>query len=127
MKRLRLLAIVLVVRGLMDHGLAGPMPGPDQQPTMAPSTGRIGLAGGMGVDYFKATEIVNRLTGISNSQVSEFVAAAEFFGALTFPVGKEWIGKLEYAYLIAGYSVPTAYGGSDFTVSIHMPTLIMQY
>lgn len=95
----------------------------------ASSDRRIGLSAGMGVNYFSATDIVDRVngTGITTERANDFVAAAEFFGVVSFPLSPDWAVKLEYAYLISSYNVQTIFPGSEFTVSAHMPTLVAQY
>jgi hypothetical protein len=75
-----------------------------------------------------AIDIVNRVNSVPRTdRVSEFVTAAEFFGAVEVPVNGDWTAKLEYAYLIAGYGATTLFPGSEFSVTVHMPTLIAQY
>ncbi|MDH4070166.1 MAG: hypothetical protein OEV30_07055 [Ignavibacteria bacterium] len=90
---------------------------------------RIGISGGMGVSYFNATDIVDRVngTGITTERADDFVAAAEFFGAVTYPLSADWALKLEYAYLITSYNVQTIFPGSEFSVTVHMPMLIAHY
>jgi hypothetical protein len=90
---------------------------------------RIGISGGLGVSYVNATDIVDRLngSGIFTEKVSSFTGAAEFFGALSVPLTPDWVVKLEYAYLIGSYNVPTIFPGSEFSISLHMPTLVGQY
>jgi hypothetical protein len=83
----------------------------------------------MGVSYVSATDLVDRLngSGITTERVSGFTAGAEFFGALTYPVSPDWVLKLEYAYLITSYNIQTLFPGSEFSFSLHMPTLVGQY
>lgn len=95
---------------------------------------RIGLAGGMGVSYMGMTDVVDlaNADGVllgGHQRLPEFKAAAEFFGALTVPLASEWVLKFEYAYLLAGYNVATAYGTgqADYTAVAHLPSFILQY
>jgi len=90
---------------------------------------RIGLSGGMGVSYVNATDLVDWINGrgITTERESGFTAAAEFYGAFTYPVSHDWVLKLEYSYMIASYNVPTIYPGSEFSFNVHMPTIIGQY
>jgi hypothetical protein len=89
---------------------------------------RISVSGGLGVSYFRAVDIVNRVNWFGPTErVSEFVAAAEFFVALGIPLNADWTIKMEYSYLVTGYNVTTAFPGSDFSVHVHMPTIIAQH
>ena len=120
MKRSALILLQLLIAPLF---LASA--GPDKVPPPL----RIGIAGGMGVSYVKATSLVDRVngTGITLARASDFVAGAEFFGALSYPVAADWIVKVEYAYLIASYNIQTIFPGSEFSMGIHMPTVVAQY
>lgn len=94
-----------------------------------PPEPRVGISLGMGVSYVSATDLVDRLngSGITTERVSSFTAGAEFFGVLSYPLSTDWVLKLEYAYLVASYNVPTISPGSEFSFSLHMPTLVGQY
>jgi hypothetical protein len=127
MKRYALLTIALLAVGYQHPLAASVLPNPQEPVHEALSTTRIGIAGGMGVEYFNASDIVDRIAGLTGTRNSDFVGAAEFFGAVIVPMGKRWTAKLEYSYLIAGYNVQTGFPGSDFSVSVHMPTVIAQY
>jgi len=104
--------------------------GPSPQGGMADTTvQRMSVSAGMGVSYIHATGIVDRIngSGITVERAGDFVAGAEFFGAVAYPINRDWIVKLEYAYLIASYNIQTLYPGSEFTIHTHMPTLVAQY
>jgi hypothetical protein len=81
------------------------------------------------VTYVSATDIVDRLngSGITTERVSNFVAAAEFFGVFSYPVSTDWVIKLEYAYMLATYNIQTLFPGSEFSFSMHLPTVVGQY
>jgi len=90
---------------------------------------RMGITAALGVCYVSATDLVDRVNGtmITTERVSGFTAGGEFYGAFSVPASKDWILKLEYAYLIASYNVPTISPGSQFSFWLHMPTLVGQY
>jgi hypothetical protein len=89
-----------------------------------------GISAGLGVTVINATDIVDfvnaQLQGYSRQD--DFATAAEFFGDVEFQVNECWSAKLEYAYLLKSYNVPSPYG-QDFVYSynIHMPTAIVHY
>jgi hypothetical protein len=108
-----------------DHGLPGNRDSVQLRPA---------AAGGMGVSYVGMTDVVDlaNVAGASlggYQRLPEFKAAAEFFGAVTVPVSRDWELKFEYAYLIATYNVSTAYGSgqAEYTAMAHLPSLIVQY
>ncbi len=92
---------------------------------------RVGVAGGMGVSYISMTDVVDLANAtIGNTQrLQEFKTAAEFFGAVTVPVSRDWVLKVEYAYLLASYNVTTTYGSgqAEYTAMAHLPSLVLQY
>jgi len=95
-------------------------------PPDSSSSSRVGLSTGLGVSYVRAIDIVDRIngTGYTSERASEFTSGAEFYGAVTIPLNKDWVAKLEYSYLVVGYNVAT---GGEFSASVHMPTVIAQY
>jgi len=111
--------------GFVDAEQLSPSKGKDDPPPEP----RMGISLGMGVSYVSATDLVDRLngSGITTERVSSFTAGAEFFGVLSYPLSTDWAVKLEYAYLVASYNVPTISPGSEFSFSLHMPTLVGQY
>jgi hypothetical protein len=88
---------------------------------------RAGLSAGMGVCYLNAPDIVALVNATAGTREADFKAAVEFFGAGSLPFSQDWSLKLEYTYLLGGYTVPGPFGGSEFTIALHMPTLIVQY
>ncbi len=88
---------------------------------------RPGLSAGMGVCYLNAPDIVALVNATAGTRESDFKAVVEFFGAGSVPLSQDWALKLEYAYLLGGYTVPGPFGGSEFTVTLQMPTLMLQY
>jgi hypothetical protein len=95
---------------------------------------RVGLSGGMGVNYLSMTDVVDLANYASASlggyeRLPEFKAAAEFFGAVSVPCSPDWVIKFEYAYVLTTYNVATAYGSgqAEYTAMAHLPSLIVQY
>lgn len=94
------------------------------------SNARTGVSGGMGVSYVSARDVVDLVNanGGQRERVSEFKAGAEFFCTVTIPVSVDWGLKVEYAYLIFSFNQSfTSLGASEFTVVVHMPTVLGQY
>jgi len=90
---------------------------------------RYGISAGLGVDYLSAPDLANLVnaTAGASERVSDFKAMAEFFGAVTIPLSDEWLLKLDYGYLLGSYSMPSAYGLTDYALQVHMPTALLQY
>jgi len=117
---------------LLTFVLASACPCPAQtvQGQNTQSNARIGLSGGMGVSYVSALDVVDLVNanGGQTERVSEFKAGAEFFGTVTIPVSLDWGLKVEYAYLIFSFNQTfPSLGASEFTVVVHMPTVLGQY
>jgi hypothetical protein len=87
---------------------------------------RPGLAAGLGVSYVNPYDVVDYIGGLTRSRVPDFSSAAEFFATAGLPLSDDWIVAGEYAYLLGGFSGASA-GGGEFTIRIHMPTLLVQY
>jgi hypothetical protein len=89
-----------------------------------------GIAVGLGVSGINTPSIVDyiNLNSTPVSKLDDFAAAAEFFGAGTFQISSSWGFKIEYAYLIKTYNIPIPSSlDNNFTIKIHMPTVIAQY
>jgi hypothetical protein len=87
------------------------------------------LAAGLGVSYVAPRDLVDLVnaTAGGTGRVAQFTAFGEFFGAFSLPVSTDWILKFEYAYLTGSYSVSSLYGATDFNVTAHCPSVIVQY
>lgn len=88
------------------------------------------LFGGMGVKLAAAPAMVDYINTIADpsQRASEFATDVEFFGGAEFPLGDEWGGALEYAYLFKSYTLPTSTAGTyTLFYNIHLPTAIAQY
>jgi hypothetical protein len=46
---------------------------------------------------------------------------------VSVPIEGDWAAKVEYAYLLSSYNVATVYPGSEFSVTVHMPSVVGQY
>jgi len=90
---------------------------------------RPSLSAGLGVIYMSARDVVDLVnaTALPSERVAQFRAAAEFFGAGSYPLSAEWILKLEYAFLSGSFTATGALGPAEFGVTAHMPSLIVQY
>ncbi len=97
------------------------------EPEAGETSPRVGISGGMGVSYVNAQDIVNLINALSVQRVPEFKSAVEFFGAVEVPVERDWIIKIEYAYLLGTYNIATDFGPGEFTFVSHMPTLMGEY
>ena len=92
---------------------------------------RVELSAGMGVEYVSASDVVNYVNGVAASlgaveRAPEFKAGVCFFGALSYPLSSDWILKAEYVYFLASYNASIPYGSSDVSLTVQMPTLILQ-
>ena len=90
---------------------------------------RGSLSAGMGVSYLAPKDIVAlvNVTAIPSERLSQFHAAGEFFGAAAYPLSQRWMLKAEYAYLTWSTTVDGGYGQADFGLTVHMPSVILQY
>jgi hypothetical protein len=92
---------------------------------------RIGVSAGMGVNYHNAPDIVNRVNASTVSRRAEsFKSGVDFFVALSVPLSRDWVAKLEYVYSFSSYSIPSSFitgFNEEFSYRIHMPTIIAQY
>ncbi len=91
---------------------------------------RIALSGGMGVEYLSAPKVVDfvnaSIGAYTRQRVPEFKSAVQFFGALSYPLSSGWVLKAEYVYLLGSYNpdIPTV--PSEFTLTVNMPSVILQ-
>ena len=91
------------------------------------SPSRVGIGGGMGVSYVNANDVAEFVSAVTLERVEDFKTAVEFFGDVDVPLSGRWTLKLEYAYLLGGYAVSGRLGRGEFTIKIHMPTVVAQY
>ncbi|MEK9135810.1 MAG: hypothetical protein AAB393_01700 [Bacteroidota bacterium] len=93
---------------------------------------RIAISGGMGVEYISAPDIVDFVnaaaaTAGATQRLSEFKSAVQFFGALAYPLSIDWVLKGEYVYLLGSYNPDIPFRSTEFTLTVHMPSIILQY
>jgi hypothetical protein len=90
----------------------------------------VSLSAGMGANYVNPRDVVEMINGTyaPTSRVAQFTAVADFFGAVNVPVSPDWVVKLEYAYSLTTLNVSSSmFGASEFTLSMHMPSIYLQY
>lgn len=118
------LALLGVLFGLSSPG-AGDRPAP---PTIERSI-RPALSAGLGVEYVKATDLVNFVNATPGavSKESEFTTLAEFAGGVMVPLADPWVLRLDYGYLIGSLTVDAQFGPADYSLALHTPTLVAQY
>lgn len=93
---------------------------------------RIGVSAGMGVNYHNAQDVVNRVnaSNVISRRAENFKSGVEFFGAVSLPLNHDWHAKLEYVHAFSSYSIPSSFiagFNEEFSYSVHMPSVIMQY
>ncbi len=101
-------------------------------PSMPPLSERIVLAGGMGVSYVSAGDVVALVnaTPAAQGQVPDWRTGIQFFATVTLPMFPQWNVKFDYAYLLVSYTVASGYGAggaADYTLTAHLPTVVGQY
>jgi hypothetical protein len=116
----RAAALTGLVCAVLTSACAAPLPEEGSRPE---------IAAGLGVAYCSARDVVNLVnaSALSAERVDEFHAMAEFFVSCSLPLSEDWIIKLEYAFLTGTYSAGSLFGPADFSVTAHMPSVILQY
>ncbi len=119
-----LLCLIALVAG--THPLHAQRPSPADAPTTAI---RPGIGAGLGVAAINATDVVNIVNSTPGAleQVSSFKAAAEFFGYVSVPLDSSWLIKADYGYVLASYNIAGQYGTAEYTLSAHLPSVVVQY
>ncbi len=97
--------------------------------THAGPSPRASLSAGMGVEYASYSDVTGLVnaTVLPTERVPRFKSAVEFFGACTLPLSDLWLLKFEYAYTLGSWSPLGAFGPASFSVTAHMPSVILQY
>ena len=117
---------VVGIPGLAAAGLSG------QQVQAADSqlSSRVAISAGMGVEYLSVPDVVDFINALvapyAVQRIPQFKSAVQFFGAVAYPLSQDWVLKAEYLYMLASYS-PEVGVSSDFTLTAHMPSVIVQY
>lgn len=93
------------------------------------SHSRIGVSAGMGVSYIDPVDVVDLVNTTPGAveRVPQFKAGVEFFGIANVPVSPDWSLKFEYAYLLASYNIGTVLTPAEYTLTYHLPSVILQY
>jgi hypothetical protein len=123
---MKLLAVSVLLMLVSTRALAEGTPADSQL------SSRVSLSGGMGVEYVSAADIVDYVNGRAaaagaTQRVSVFKAGVGFFGALAYPVSRDLVLKAEYVYFLGSYNPEIPYVPSEFTLTAHMPSIILQY
>lgn len=94
-----------------------------------PMSSRIGVAAGMGVGYANPQDVLDVVSSVigSSDRPPQFKAGVEFFGGVVVPLSSSLAIKLEYGYFLMSYGGGTPYGSADFTLKVHLPTIVAQY
>ncbi len=97
-----------------------------ETPSEAP---RFAISAGMGVNYISPGDVVDMINGAFKpaQRVDQFHAGADFFGSFRMRLSDEWTVTAEYAYMLNSYNIESGYGPGDFTMTVHMPTLLAHY
>lgn len=127
--------IVFVISIVVVNPLALVAGNPRVMPTQAFAdsqlSSRTAISAGMGVEYFSAPDVVDFINALvapyAGQRVPQFRPAVQFFGALVYPLSIDWVVKAEYLYMLASYTPEVTGVSSDFTLTIHMPSVIFQY
>jgi len=132
MRLIMIVAVMGVFVSARPCAARGPLPLSAPVPSDSQLSSRWAISGGMGVEYLSLPDVVDFVNGVSAqfgavTRVPDFRAGVEFFGTLAYPLSEDWVLKGEYVFLLASYNPNIPYGPSDFTLAIHIPTLILQY
>ncbi len=125
------IVVALMMTGSHDLAAGTPRVTPEEAGADSQLSSRMAISAGMGVEYFGAPDIVESINtlvfGYAVQRVPEFQSAVQFFGALLYPLSPDWVLKAEYLYLLASYNPDIPGRSTDFTLTSHMPSLILQY
>jgi hypothetical protein len=92
---------------------------------------RYGIGGGMGLHSINVTDVVRYINGNyvvdPESRLSEFSTAVEFFGAFDLFMFRGLALGFEYSYMLSSHNIPSGFGSSDFTLTLHSPLLLGHY
>ncbi len=119
--------IAAIVAGLM---IVLPCFAPAQGAREASTVPVIGISAGMGVSGIMTSDIADYINNgyAPPERISSFSSAAEFFGAGEVRLAANINAKIEFAYLLKSYEVPSGFGPNDeFSFGVTMPTLIVHY
>lgn len=94
-----------------------------------PPASRFAISAGMGVNYVNPGDVVDMINGTfkPSQPIDQFHAGADFFGSLRVRLSEQWAVTAEYAYLLNSYNINAGFGPGEFTMTVHMPTLLAHY
>jgi hypothetical protein len=122
---MKLLAVSVLLMLVSTRALAEGTPADSQL------SSRVSLSGGMGVEYISAPRVVDYINALvaayTTERVPEFKSAVQFFGAFSYPLVSGWVLKAEYVYLLGSYNPVIPFLSSEFTLTMNMPSIILQY
>jgi len=93
----------------------------------------VSLSAGMGISAYSATATGDYISAVlqlpESERIGEFTSAIEFFATPEVQLSEDWSLALEYSYLVKSYRLSSSAGPgtSEFSTSIHMPTLLLHY
>lgn len=93
----------------------------------------VSLSAGMGISAYSATSTSDYISALLQlpepEQLGDFTSAIEFFATPEVQLTHDWSLALEYSYLVKSYRLSSTAGPgtSEFSTSIHMPTLVLHY
>lgn len=90
---------------------------------------RPGFSTGLGVNYLSQRDVVDMINGgyAPSQRLDDYHAAVDFSGAFVLPVAQRLALRFEYAYLLNTLNVNGPWGPGEFTTTVHMPSLIVEY
>jgi len=93
----------------------------------------ISFSAGMGINGHSATSTADYISTILQlrepDRIGDFTSAIEFFAAPEFQISDDWSLGLEYSYMVKSYRLSSTAGPgiSEFSTSVHMPTVVLHY
>jgi hypothetical protein len=102
---------------------------PPEQPDTLYAHTHVTFSAGMGVSYLNPADLVNLVNAstITRERQPEFKTAVVFFGAAHLPLSPDWAIKLDYGFLLGSYSIAGFFGTNEYSFSVHLPTILLQY
>jgi hypothetical protein len=107
--------------------------GPTSRAQSAAPQRFFSLSAGMGISAFSSPSTADYINSVlqlrEQDKIGEFSTAIEFFASPELQISDDWSVALEYSYLVKSYHMSSAAGPgySDFSTTIHMPTLVAHY
>jgi hypothetical protein len=94
-----------------------------------PGTRRAGFSAGLGVNYLSQRDVIDMVNGgySPSKRLDDYHAAVDFSGAFVLPVSERFALRFEYAYLLNTVNTAGPLGPGEFTTTVHMPSVIVEY